>query len=652
MSRYSFKLKIIAAFVAATFIPFVLSWILFFTSNDYRLIMENGEINISLIIILTIGILLSLFLTIQLINSITKPLNKLIKAAQIVSEGNFDYDVPVEGNDEISFLAHCMRKMLMGLKATFIVLKKRSQELTESNEQLQNINIELEASLEQLRATTEQLNDSEDKYRTLIENITDLVWLVDYEGNIIYVNDKFKQLMDYNESELIGKYIIDILANDVLSTIFEAVKDTDNNRIKIEFLTKEGKILYTETSLKRVEKSGEVIGIQGLSRNITEKVTIEAKLNKKLMELQLINRVSKDIATSVDLESVLNEVANQVVKVSEAACCTIRLISEDDPNKLILKACQGIEIDKVVKDEIDKRRDIMGKAVESKLPFTVKLKESIITNTYISHLYEKKHGRYCLFNPIMVRDNIIGVMSSLTNSPPAQPHIELLTSLANSIAIAIDNSEAYDKLKESYFQTIQSLVSAVEAKDYYTENHSYRVSEYAVLISSEMGYDNEFLEKIRVTGLLHDIGKIGISDTILNKRGKLTSKEYDIIKKHPDIACKILEGINLDKEIILGIRHHHERYDGKGYPGYFKEESIPDIAYIISVADAFDAMTSKRPYKEIISFDKAVEELRKNKGTQFNPKAVDAFINIYKDRKDEIIDLGEKYEENPWETTK
>ena len=377
---------------------------------------------------------------------------------------------------------------------------------------------------------------------------------------------------------------------------------------------------------------------------------LEEKLNKKLVELQLLNRISKDIVTNTDLKSVLNEVANQVVKISDVVACTIRLIDRSDLNKLVLKAAaQRVEIDCTFLKEIDKRRDITGKAIESKLPFIVKLKDSIITNIYVSTLYEKKHARYCLFNPIMVREKAIGVMTSFTKEPPGQPHIDLLASLVNNIAIAIDNAEAYDKLKQQYFYTIQSLVSAVEAKDLYTENHSFRVSEYAVLIADEMGYDEQFIEKVRITGLLHDIGKIGISDTILNKKGKLTSKEYGIIKKHPDIAVRILEGMDLDEDIMLGIKHHHERCDGKGYPGCFEGKCIPDIASIISVADAFDAMTSKRPYREVISFNKAVEELLKYKGTQFHPRVVDSFIKIYKEREKDLMELSEQNEERPWD---
>ncbi len=650
MTRYGFRLKIIIAFIIATLIPFSLSWILFLTSNNYRIITESGKVNTSLITLLVFGIALAFIFSIYIINSIIKPLNEVTKSAQQISEGNYDYDITVRGNDEIGFLAHCIKKMLVRIKATLIVLRKRSDELAESNERLQDINTELEASLEQLKATTDLLNVSEDKYRSLIENITDLIWLMDYEGNIVFVNERFKQLLGYDETELIGKYMIDILNGDVLKLIFDSVRDIDANRIKIEFIAKNGKILYTDTGVKRVKENGAILGVQGISRDITEKMTIEEKLNKKLVELQLLNRISKDIVTNTDLKSVLNEVANQVVKISDVVACTIRLIDRSDLNKLVLKAAaQRVEIDCTFLKEIDKRRDITGKAIESKLPFIVKLKDSIITNIYVSTLYEKKHARYCLFNPIMVREKAIGVMTSFTKEPPGQPHIDLLASLVNNIAIAIDNAEAYDKLKQQYFYTIQSLVSAVEAKDLYTENHSFRVSEYAVLIADEMGYDEQFIEKVRITGLLHDIGKIGISDTILNKKGKLTSKEYGIIKKHPDIAVRILEGMDLDEDIMLGIKHHHERCDGKGYPGCFEGKCIPDIASIISVADAFDAMTSKRPYREVISFNKAVEELLKYKGTQFHPRVVDSFIKIYKEREKDLMELSEQNEERPWD---
>lgn len=649
MSNYSFRLKIILTSMVAAILPFILSCFLLFINRKEIFISEFNNMNTLILLLMISGMAFTLLLSIFLSYSIIKPLNKITKAAEIISEGNLDYDIPVEGDDEIGFLAKCMKKMLVGLKATYLVLKKRTKELTESNEQLQDMNMELEASLEQLKATTMQLNESEEKFRNLVENMMDMVWVVDNEGNIVYVNNKSKQLLDYEELELIGRYMMDLLPHDSLNTIFDLIKNSETERTEMEFLTKDGKRIITDTSIKRIEENGCIIGVQGVSRDITDRKMMEAKLNRKLEELQAINKVSKDIAATTDLKNVLDKIVTQVVNISDAIACTIRLISTTEQNKLVLKAAQGLKIEEVTKEEIDKRYDIMGKAVESKLPFIVKLEDNIISNQYVNMLFQKEYAKYILFNPLIVRDRVIGVLNSFTKEPPTQSHIDLLTSLANNIAIAIDNAEAYDRLKQSYFQTVQSLVSAVEAKDLYTESHSLRVSQYAAMICEEMGYDDNFEEKVRTTGLLHDIGKIGISDSILNKKGRLNREENAIIKRHPAIACRILKGIELDDDIIEGIRHHHERYDGKGYPGYFRERDIPIIAAIISVADAFDAMTSKRSYKEAISFDQAVEELIRNKGTQFNPMIVDSFLTIYRERKDDIMNISDRDRENPWE---
>lgn len=352
-------------------LPFVLSCFLIFVSKKGIIISEFSNMNGFLVLMIISGMVFAFLLSIFLSYSIIKPLNKITKVAEIISEGNLDYDIPVESDDEIGFLGECMKKMLVGLKATYLVLKKRTKELTESNEQLQDMNMELEASLEQLKATTMQLNESEEKFRNLVENMMDMVWVVDNEGNIVYVNNKSKQLLGYEELELIGRYMIDILPHDSLDIIFELIKDSETDRIEMEFLSKDGVEIITDTSIKRIEEDGRIIGVQGVSRDITDRKIMEAELNRKLAELQAINKVSKDIATTTDLKNVLDQIVTQVVNVSDAIACTIRLISRIDPNKLVLKAAQGLKIDEVTSGEIDKRYDIMGKAVESKLPFKV-----------------------------------------------------------------------------------------------------------------------------------------------------------------------------------------------------------------------------------------------------------------------------------------
>ena len=185
--------------------------------------------------------------------------------------------------------------------------------------------------------------------------------------------------------------------------------------------------------------------------------------------------------------------------------------------------------------------------------------------------------------------------------------------------------------RNSYVQTIDALIAAIEAKDQYTRGHSQRVSNLAVQIARKMGMSRQQAEELRIAGILHDIGKIGISDSILKKKGPLTKEEYDEIKKHPAISNKILYPIGLSDRILKAIAFHHERFDGRGYPFGLTSESLGLEPQIIAVADAFDAMTSSRPYREPLSLASAVQELENNKGTQFHPDIVDIMIQIQKE---------------------
>ncbi|MFH1460761.1 MAG: HD domain-containing phosphohydrolase [Candidatus Omnitrophota bacterium] len=192
------------------------------------------------------------------------------------------------------------------------------------------------------------------------------------------------------------------------------------------------------------------------------------------------------------------------------------------------------------------------------------------------------------------------------------------------------------KLKRNFYQTILSLATALEARDRYTHGHSERVDLYSKLIAEELkeGFswkiDDEFMEKLHIESRLHDIGKIAIPDMVLNKPGKLDDEEFNQIKSHPVYSAHILEPLEDLKESSEVIRHHHERVDGRGYPSGFTREQMPVRSRIIAVADSYDAMTSDRPYRKSMPIETALSELEKNKGTQFDAEAVDAFISAYK----------------------
>lgn len=207
----------------------------------------------------------------------------------------------------------------------------------------------------------------------------------------------------------------------------------------------------------------------------------------------------------------------------------------------------------------------------------------------------------------------------------------------------VELKDTYDKLERAYMESIQTLRYTVEAKDTYTRGHSDRVSEYSVLIGKHLGLSDDDLKTIQVGGLFHDIGKIGVPDSILLKTDKLTDDEYSEIKNHPTIGAHILSTATIFQDIIPIVKHHHEKYDGFGYPGKLKGEDIPYFARIAAVADTFDAMTSKRTYRDALPIDVVKEEIKRCKGTQFDPNIADVFLDILENDYDEIKKIQEKY---------
>lgn len=190
-------------------------------------------------------------------------------------------------------------------------------------------------------------------------------------------------------------------------------------------------------------------------------------------------------------------------------------------------------------------------------------------------------------------------------------------------------AEVYRKTMENQrlsLQIVKTLAETIDAKDTYTNGHSGRVAEYSREIARRFGYDPEAQSKIYMMGLLHDVGKIGIPDAIINKPGKLNDEEYAVMKAHPEMGAKILSAVKDMPELVTGARYHHERYDGKGYPDGLSGKDIPEQARMIAVADAYDAMSSKRSYRDPLSQDVVRAEVIKGRGTQFDPVFADIML--------------------------
>ncbi|KPJ53878.1 hypothetical protein AMJ39_03000 [candidate division TA06 bacterium DG_24] len=240
--------------------------------------------------------------------------------------------------------------------------------------------------------------------------------------------------------------------------------------------------------------------------------------------------------------------------------------------------------------------------------------------------------RSILAVPLIVKGKVIGVAEVLNKRSGtfSERDLEMFQGLARQAAIAIENATLYKEQAELALGAVTSLATAIDAKDPYTIGHSKRVTEYSRLIGYELQLGEGLRRNLEWSAILHDVGKIGIPDSILQKPGDLTPEEWDAIRKHPLKGADIMAPIRLLRDVIPGMRHHHERYDGTGYPDGLADGDIPRLARIICVADSFDAMMSDRPYRAAMKEPDALRRLRELSGTQFDGQVVEAFVRVYK----------------------
>jgi HD-GYP domain-containing protein (c-di-GMP phosphodiesterase class II) len=251
--------------------------------------------------------------------------------------------------------------------------------------------------------------------------------------------------------------------------------------------------------------------------------------------------------------------------------------------------------------------------------------------------------------PSYFRENLLGILllgKKRNNKKFQEEELDFFVALAHDVAMAIRNAQLFKELQEELdkkhrlsIHTTVALAAAIDAKDHYTHGHTARVTNLSLQIAKKLSekknkvFDEKFFEHLHIASLLHDIGKIGIPETILNKNAPLNAEEKKCMQDHPIVGVTILQPIKELENAILGVKYHHERYDGSGYPEGLSGKQIPLIASIISVADTFDAMTTNRPYRHGLSQAEAVKEIQRVSGRQFDPEIAAALVELFSEEK-------------------
>ncbi len=354
---------------------------------------------------------------------------------------------------------------------------------------------------------------------------------------------------------------------------------------------------------------------------------------QKVSILESLIEVSQIVNSTLHLKELLPLIMELTTKLVKAEASSLILIDEEQ-NEFVFEVALGEKKEDIKKIRFPITKGIAGWVVKNKQPISISDARSD-PRFYLKIDEEIKFvTKSILCVPLLIKDKIMGVVEAINKIGDdgfSQDDLELLQAMANQEAIAIENARLYEDLKDLFFNSIKALVTTIEAKDSYTHGHSERVMKYSQAIAQELNMSNDEKEIIRLAGLFHDIGKIGIDERIIRKTGRLIQEEFKEIMKHPAIGAEIIRPIKQLQSIVPYVWQHHERYDGRGYPNKLKGEEISIAGRILAVADTFDAMTSDRPYRNGLPHQRVLDEIKEHGGSQFDPQIVGAFLKAYED---------------------
>ena len=337
-------------------------------------------------------------------------------------------------------------------------------------------------------------------------------------------------------------------------------------------------------------------------------------------KLDRLSHFQSKMLLSYDVHHILETWLAKLRELVKIEVCSVFLV-EKGGIEFIHKISKPEKLSPVIQKEVETQinRGNFGLAISKGIPLSVP-----------AEVFGKESGRplSIMIAPLSNLKRTIGAVVIAFEEDKdfiRQQTLRLLHILVDFFSLSLENIYLLDDLKSAYFYTIKAIANSIEARDPYTKGHSERVARFSKAIAEEFNWDKNEIDLIDWGGVLHDVGKIGIRDSILNKPGKFTDDEYNEIKLHPLIGTQIVKDISFLEPVIPYVLEHHERFDGKGYPGGVAGENISIKGRLLAVADAFDAMTSDRPYRKALKPEDALKEISRNRGTQFDPEIALAF---------------------------
>lgn len=347
------------------------------------------------------------------------------------------------------------------------------------------------------------------------------------------------------------------------------------------------------------------------------------KLEARNRELSAIYRLSETIGSERHINRLCDKTAEEICRTLGVASVRI-LLRDEHTSDLVTAACNGTNGTGGRRGRVKAGEGLLWQVMKTGKPLH-------FTGGRFTKQAATPAGQAGIVVPIKTNGKTFGVIYACGGRNGREfsaGERDMLCGIANQAAVALDNTTLYHNLENLIVGIAWSFAAALDAKSPWTAGHSKRVTQYAVAIAEELTQSQEFIHSVQTCGLLHDIGKIAIPEKILDKPGRITREEHQTICEHAAHGAKILEHIDTFQPFIPGVRHHHERWDGDGFPDGLRGRKIPLMARVLAVADSFDAITSDRPYRRRRSRLDAINEIKRCSGTQFDPQVVNAFVAV------------------------
>ena len=497
-----------------------------------------------------------------------------------------------------------------------------------------------------LQKEKEALRISEKRFRLLADNALDVIFRIKVSQPIAieYISPAVEGVTGYSLEELYADPLLLVQRStyteesDGFKQWIERLGDPMFN---LPFERKDGKKIWIElrSNVIRNDK-GEPEYLEGIGRDITQRIQADQQLHEQMERINALHQIDKAITSSFDLRVTYQVLLDQLRQVLHVDAAAILQFESDLIQYQYLTGLGFKTLEPAIRNAV-RHSPLPSEAIASKKTVQINLDGGQIFSPALTEILESEKIVKYIATPMVIKGQIKGVLEVYHKSrfEPTREWISFLEALAQQAAIALDNSQNFLELQKSqsvllqaYDDTLMGWANFLDLRDKETEGHTVRVLERTMKAAQRLGVREEDMEHLRRGVLLHDIGKVGVPDHILNKPGSLTDEEWVIMKKHPEYAYQMLSPIGFLKPALDVPYCHHEKWDGSGYPRGLKGKEIPFVARIFTVFDVFDAITNDRIYNKARTKEEALDYLRENAGIIFDPDILDVCIEVIKEK--------------------